>query len=66
MFEFLTIFNTVVLVLFLVAGGWVTIRNYFKSKSADKAAKLEAEVQARVAALTASSVTQVDNGKSVS
>lgn len=65
MFEVLTILNTVVIVLFLVAGGWVTIRNYFKTKSAAKAAKLEAEVQARVAALTASTSTKVDTGSAL-
>lgn len=65
MFEVLTIFNTVVIVLFLVAGGWVTIRNYFKTKSAAKAAELEAEVQARVAALTANTSTKVDTGSAL-
>lgn len=65
MFEVLTILNTVVIVLFLVAGGWVTIRNYFKTKSAAKAAKLEAEVQARVAALTATTSTKVDTGSAL-
>lgn len=65
MFEVLTILNTVVIVLFLVAGGWVTIRNYFKTKSAAKAAELEAEVQARVAALTASTSTKVDTGSAL-
>lgn len=61
--EYLTIFNTIVLAIMLIAGGWVTISEWFKTKAAAKAeaaAKaaqekedaIEALVQARLKALT--------------
>lgn len=60
-FNFLTVLNTVLIVLVLVAGGWVTVRDYFTKRKASKiaaaavAAKAEAEriealVQERLAA----------------
>lgn len=41
-------FSFAVSVLFLVAGGWVKVRDWFKTRAATKAAAVEAEIQARV------------------
>ena len=58
MFEIITVVNSVIIVAFLVAGGWVQLRNYFANKTAAKAAAAEAAIQARIdAAVTAARAT---------
>lgn len=49
----LTYLNTIVIVLALMAGGWVKIRDYFKAKAAEKASSAEAEAEAAEAAIQA-------------
>lgn len=46
-------FSFIAIVLLLVSHGWVNIRDYLKSKGAEKLATKEAEVQARIAAAIA-------------
>ncbi|WP_313683788.1 DUF1378 family protein [Pantoea sp.] len=46
-------FSFFVSVLYLIAGGWVKIRNYIKAKAQAKADAIEAEVQARLKAAQA-------------
>ncbi|ADU69448.1 DUF1378 family protein [Pantoea sp. At-9b] len=48
-------FSTIVSALYLIAGGWVKIRDYFKAKSQAKADAIEAEVQTRLKAAQAGS-----------
>ena len=43
----LTYSNTLILVLFLIAGGWVKIRNYFRDKAQAKAEAVEAAAKAK-------------------
>lgn len=43
----LTYANTLIIVLFLIAGGWVKIRDYFRKKSQEKAEALEAAAKAK-------------------
>lgn len=57
MFEALTVVNSGLITAILVAGGWVKVRDYFRSRSAAKVAELkakadkaEAEIQARISA----------------
>lgn len=48
-------------VLIFIAGGWVTVRDYFKKKAAakaDSAAAAEAAVQARIDAAVAAAATK--------
>jgi hypothetical protein len=46
-------FSTIVSALYLIAGGWVKIRDYFKAKSQAKADAIELEVQTRLKAAQA-------------
>ena len=48
-------FSFIASVLYLIAGGWVKIRDYFKAKSQAKADAIEAEVQTRLKAAQATS-----------
>lgn len=43
----LTYANTLVIVLFLIAGGWVKIRDYFRTRAQAKAEALEAAAKAK-------------------
>lgn len=45
-------------ILIFIAGGWVTVRDYFKKKSAAKVAADEAAVQARIDAAVAAASTK--------
>lgn len=69
-FNFLTLLNSVLITLVLVAGGWVTVREYFVKKNAAKleaaeasakaeAERIEALVQARLAAVKEDTSTTV-------
>lgn len=56
----LTIINTIIIVLMLIAHGWVEIRDYFAAKveakkatAAQEAADAEAAIQARIDAAVA-------------
>ncbi|MFT4271294.1 MAG: DUF1378 family protein [Pantoea sp.] len=46
-------FSTIVSALYLIAGGWVKIRDYLKAKSQAKADAIELEVQTRLKAAQA-------------
>ncbi|WP_416413810.1 DUF1378 family protein [Pantoea sp. App145] len=46
-------FSTLASALWLIAGGWVKIRDYFKAKAQKKADAIEAEVQTRLKAAQA-------------
>ncbi|MDE1188212.1 MAG: DUF1378 family protein [Pantoea sp.] len=46
-------FSFFVSVLYLIAGGWVKIRNYIKAKAQAKADAIELEVQTRLKAAQA-------------
>lgn len=47
-FNFLTLVNTIILILVLVAGGWVTVRDYFTKKKAAKITAAAAEAKAEL------------------
>ena len=49
MTELLTYANSIAILLILVAGGWVKVRDYFKAKAEEKSKLIEAEVQKRLA-----------------
>ncbi|MDF3830246.1 DUF1378 family protein [Pseudocitrobacter sp. 2023EL-00150] len=53
MTELLTYFNTVIIVALLIAGGWVRIRDYFRTKAQAKADALEALAKAQEDAIEA-------------
>jgi len=59
MTELLTYANSIVIVLILVAGGWVKVRDYFKAKAEEKSKLIEAEVQKRLAEQKANTPTPV-------
>lgn len=59
MTDLLTYANSIAILLILVAGGWVKVRDYFKAKAEEKSKLIEAEVQKRLAEQKASSVTPV-------
>jgi len=59
MTELLTYTNSIVIVLILVAGGWVNVRGYFKAKAEEKSKLIEAEVQKRLAEQKANTPTPV-------
>ncbi|KMV67963.1 hypothetical protein AI29_10830 [bacteria symbiont BFo2 of Frankliniella occidentalis] len=59
MTELLTYANSIVIVLILVAGGWVKVRDYFKVKAEEKSELIEAEVQKRLAEQKANTPTPV-------
>ncbi|WP_241610279.1 hypothetical protein [Rosenbergiella epipactidis] len=59
MTELLTYANSIVIVLILVAGGWVKVRDYFKVKAEEKSKLIEAEVQKRLAEQKANTPTPV-------
>ncbi|WP_262120378.1 DUF1378 family protein [Serratia ficaria] len=78
MTSLLTYLNSVIITLFLIAGGWVKIRNYFRAKAQAKeqakakareaaekakADEIEAAVQARMKAIQADS-SPVKNAES--
>ncbi|MDF7662137.1 DUF1378 family protein [Erwiniaceae bacterium L1_54_6] len=52
-------FSTIGVALYLISGGWVKIRDYFKAKAQKKADAIEAEVQTRLKAALAAA-TSVD------
>lgn len=62
MTDLLTYANSIAILLILVAGGWVKVRDYFKAKAEEKSKLIEAEVQKRLAEqkadTTAPTVTQ--------
>lgn len=47
MTELLTYANTTIIVLFLIAGGWVKLRDYIRNKAATKAEEAEAAAKAK-------------------
>lgn len=49
MTDLLTYANSIAILLILVAGGWVKVRDYFKAKAEEKSKLIEAEVQKRLA-----------------
>jgi len=57
MTELLTYANSIAILLILIAGGWVKVRDYFKAKAEEKSKLIEAEVQKRLAEQKANSVT---------
>jgi len=59
MTELLTYANSFAILLFLVAGGWVKVRDYFKVKAEEKSKLIEAEVQKRLAEQKANTPTPV-------
>lgn len=62
----LSLINSVIIALFLVAGGWVTIRNYFTKRAAAKVEKAEAEAKAKaeqIEALVAARLKEVTEAK---
>lgn len=48
-------FSTIVSALYLIAGGWVKIRDYIKAKAQAKSDAIEEEVQTRLKAAKAAS-----------
>jgi len=48
MTELLTYANSIAILLILIAGGWVKVRDYFKAKAEEKSELIEAEVQKRL------------------
>lgn len=59
MTELLTYANSIAILLILVAGGWVKVRDYFKAKAEEKSKLIEAEVQKRLAEQKANTVAPV-------
>lgn len=59
MTDLLTYANSIAILLILVAGGWVKVRDYFKAKAEEKSKLIEAEVQKRLAEQKANTATPV-------
>lgn len=59
MTDLLTYANSIAILLILVAGGWVKVRDYFKAKAEEKSKLIEAEVQKRLAEQKANTVAPV-------
>lgn len=57
MTDLLTYANSIAILLILVAGGWVKVRDYFKAKAEEKSKLIEAEVQKRLAEQKANTAT---------
>jgi hypothetical protein len=45
----LAAYGSVGVTLLLIAGGWVTVREYFRRKAAEKQAEIDALVEKRIA-----------------